>query len=135
MISFYDFLPERFVLEGIGENHNEAYYAVEDQRFLGQEGFGEETSRDGEEHDERKAKKPLEAAFKEIAWRVETSPELLRGKDRRWDITTKRAEVVAMLVREYGYAATEVAKYLRRDQADINMMLSRLSARQTERNR
>ena len=39
---------ERFVLEGIGEEHNEAYYAVEDQRFLGEEGFGEEISRDGE---------------------------------------------------------------------------------------
>ncbi len=124
---------ERFVLEGIGENHNEAYYAVEDQRFLGEEGFGEEISRDAEENDERKAKKPIETAFKEIARRVETTPELLRGKDRRWDISTKRAEAVALLVREYGYAVSEVAKYLRRDQANISTMLSRLSARQTER--
>ena len=124
---------ERFVLEGIGENHNEAYYAVEDQRFLGEEGFGEEISRDAEEHDERKAKKPIETALKEIARRVETTPELLRGKDRRWDISTKRAEAVALLVREYGYAVSEVAKYLRRDQANISTMLSRLSARQTER--
>ena len=37
---------ERFVLEGIGESHNEEYYAVEDQRFLGEEGFGEELSRE-----------------------------------------------------------------------------------------
>jgi putative transposase len=124
---------ERFVLEGIGENHNEEYYAVEDQRFLGEEGFGEEISRNGEEHDERKAKKPLEAAFKEIARRKETTPELLRGKDRRWDISTKRAEVVAMLVREYGYAVSEVAKFLGRDQANISTMLSRLSARQIKR--
>ena len=124
---------ERFVLEGIGENHNQAYYAVEDQRFLGEEGFGEEISRDAEENDERKAKKPIETAFKEIARRVETTPELLRGKDRRWDISTKRAEAVALLVREYGYAVSEVAKYLWRDQANISTMLSRLSARQTER--
>lgn len=124
---------ERFVLEGIGENHNEAYYAVEDQRFLGEQGFGEEIGRDGEENDERKAKKPIETAFKEIARRVETTPELLRGKDRRWDISTRRAEVVALLVREYGYAVSEVAKYLGRDQANISTMLSRLSARQTER--
>ncbi len=124
---------ERFVLEGIGENHNEAYYAVEDQRFLGEEGFGEQISRDAEENDERKAKKPIETAFKEIARRVETTPELLRSKDRRWDISTKRAEVVALLVREYGYTVSEVAKYLRRDQANISTMLSRLSAQQTER--
>jgi hypothetical protein len=38
---------ERFVLAGISESHNEEYYAVEDQRFLGDEGFGEELSREG----------------------------------------------------------------------------------------
>jgi len=126
---------ERFVLEAIGENHNEAYYAVEDQRFLGEEGFGEEISRDTEQNEERKAKKPIETSFKEIARRVDTPPELLRGKDRRWDISAKRAEAVALLVRDYGYAVGEVAKYLGRDQANISTMLSRLSARQTERSR
>ena len=124
---------ERFVLEGIGENHNEEYYAVADQRFLGGEGFGEEIGRDGEEHDERKTKKPIETAFKEVARRVQTTPELLRGKDRRWDISTKRAEAVALLVRDYGYAVGAVAKYLGRDQANVSTMLSRLSARQKER--
>ena len=43
------------------------------------------------------------------------------------------AAAVALLVREYGYGVTEVAKYLGRDQANISTMLSRLSARQTER--
>ena len=47
---------ERFVLAGIGERHNGAYYAVEDQRFLGEQGFGEEISRDAEPNDERKEK-------------------------------------------------------------------------------
>ena len=124
---------QRFVLEGIGENHNEAYYAVKDQRFLGEEGFGEEISRDGEQKEERKAKKPIETAFREIARRVDTAPEILRGKDRRWDISAKRAEAVALLVREYGYAVSAVAKHLGRDQANISTMLSRLSARRTER--
>ncbi len=124
---------ERFVLEGIGENHNEAYYAVEDQRFLGAEGFGEEISRNADEKDERKAKKPIETAFKEIARRVQAVPELLRSNDRRWDISNKRAEAVALLVREYGYGVSEVAKYLGRDQANVSTMLSRLSARQSKR--
>src|SRR5258705_2061456 len=124
---------ERFVLEGIGENHNEAYYAVEDQRFLGEEGFGEEISRNADEKDERKAKKPIETAFKEIARRVQAAPELLRSKDRRWDISNKRAEAVASLVREYGYGVSEGAKYLGRDQANVSTMLSRLSARQSKR--
>ena len=51
---------ERFVLEGISESHNEEYYAVEDQRFLGEEGFGEELSREAGEKEERKTKKPIE---------------------------------------------------------------------------
>ena len=105
---------ERFVLEGIGESHNEAHYVVEDQRFLG-EGFGEKISRDADGKDERKARKPIETAFGEIACRVETASEILRGKDRRWYISAKRAEAVVLLVREYGYAVRDVAKYLGRD--------------------
>jgi len=33
---------------------------------------------------------------------VETTPELLRAKDQRWEIWTKRAEAVTLLVREHG---------------------------------
>jgi putative transposase len=124
---------ERFVLDGMGEEHNEAYYAVEDQRFLGGAGFGDEISRDVEEISNPKSKKRIETMFKEIARRVGGPPEILRSKDRRWDISRKRAEAVAILVREYGYGVSEVAKYLGRDQANVSTMLSRLSARQTER--
>ena len=124
---------ERFVLAGMGEEHNEAYYAVEDQRFLGEAGFGEEISREAEERFAPKQKKPLETVFKEVARRVKAAPELIRSKDRRWDISHKRAEAVAILVRECGYGVSEVAKYLGRDQANVSTMLSRLSARPTER--
>jgi DNA-binding MarR family transcriptional regulator len=71
--------------------------------------------------------------FKEIARRVGGPPEIVRSKDRRWDISRKRAEAVAILVWEYGYGVSKVAKYLGRDQANVSTMLSRLSARQTER--
>jgi hypothetical protein len=74
---------ERFVLAGISESHNEAYYAVEDRRFLGEEGFGEELSRESGEKEERKTKKPIETTVKEIAKRLGTTVEELRGKDRR----------------------------------------------------
>ena len=119
---------ENFVLEGMSESHNDEYYAVEDQRFLGEEGFGEEISREAGVEEERKPKKSIETVFKEIARKLETTPDLLRGKDRRWDISTKRAQAVASLVREHGYGVSEVAKFLRRDQANISTMLSRLSA-------
>ena len=88
---------------------------------------------DVEEKSAPKTKKPIETVFKEIARRVEATPALLRSKDRRWDISHKRAEAVAILVRECGYGVSEVAKYLGRDQANVSTMLSRLSARQTEK--
>jgi chromosomal replication initiation ATPase DnaA len=90
---------ERLVLAGISESHNEAYYAVEDQRFLGEEGFGEEISREAGEKEERKTKKPIETTVKEIAKRLGTTGEELRGKDRRWVVARKRAEAVTLLVR------------------------------------
>lgn len=120
---------ERFVLDGMSEEHNEEYYAVEDQRFLGEEGFGEEISRATEENEQRKKKKSIEMDFKEITKRLDTNSELLRGSDRRWAISAKRAQAVAELVRERGHSVREVAKFLRRDQANISMMLLRASAR------
>jgi hypothetical protein len=119
---------QRFVLDGMSESHNEQYYAVEDQRFLGEEGFGEELSRTvGEE--ERAAKKPIEVVVKEVAKRLGTTGEDLKGKDRRWAVARKRAEAVALLVRHYGYKVTEVARCLGRDQANVSLMLSRFAAK------
>lgn len=93
---------EKFVLEGMGEEHNEKYYAVEDQRFLGEEGFSEEISRETGEIKPKK-KVPIEEVFKKVARQMQVTPEVLRGPDRRWEITRKRSEAVALLVREYGY--------------------------------
>ena len=57
---------EKFVLDGTGESHNEEYYEVEDQRFLGAEGFGEELSRQAGEQNQRKGRESIETAIKEI---------------------------------------------------------------------
>lgn len=116
---------ERFVLDGIAESHNEDYYRVEDQRFLGEEGFGEELSREFEEQQEGGSKAPIERAINEVAKRLGTTPKVLKGRDRRWAVTRERAEAIALLVREYGYKVTEVAKLLRRDQANVSLTLSR----------
>lgn len=120
---------ERFVLAGISESHNEEYYAVEDQRFLGDEGFGEELSREAGEKEERKTKKPIETTVKEIVKRLGTTGEELRGPDRRWVVAKKRAEAVTLLVRHYNYRVTEVARYLGREQANVSLMLSRYAER------
>jgi hypothetical protein len=119
---------ERFVLDGMNEDHNEEYYAVEDQRFLGDEGFGEEISRETGEHEPPKRTKPIEVDFKQIAKGLDTTVDSLRGSERRWEISAKRAKAVAALVRQRGHRVSEVAEFLRRDQANISMMLRRVSA-------
>lgn len=121
---------ESFVLDGLDEDHNEAYYRVEDQRFLGEEGFGEEISRAVGEQ-QRRRMRPLEADLKEIARQLATTVEELQGKDRRWEVSRKRGKAVTMLVREREHSVAEVAKFLRRDPTNISMMLLRASARET----
>jgi hypothetical protein len=79
---------------------------------------------------QRKAEKPIEKTFMMIARRAHIAPQVLRGKDRRWEFTKKRAEAVALLVRAYRYRVSEVAEYLGRDQAHIRTMLSRVAARE-----
>ncbi|MGB7947828.1 MAG: hypothetical protein WCH75_09120 [Candidatus Binatia bacterium] len=44
----------RNICPGRHDRRSQKYYAVEDQRFLGHEGFGEEISRDSGEKDQRK---------------------------------------------------------------------------------
>ena len=122
---------ERFVLDGMSEEHNQAYYDVEDQRFLGDDTFGEEISREVGETKQRKAMEPIEKVFRKIAREVHVAPGVLRGTNRRWEITKKRSEAVAVLVWQHGYRVGEVARYLSRDQAHISTMLSRLAARES----
>ena len=75
---------------------------MEDQRFLGDEKFAEEVSREAGEKRDRKPKKSIETALREIARRLAIPAEILTGKDRRWMVTKKRAEAVTELVRENG---------------------------------
>ncbi len=49
----------RFVPDGLEEGHNEQYYEVEDQRFLGAEGFGEKLQREVKGETGHRKKEPL----------------------------------------------------------------------------
>lgn len=59
------------------------------QCFLGEQGFGQEVSRKAGEDERRKPKNPIETVFKEIASRLSITPEIPRGRDRRWKVSTK----------------------------------------------
>ena len=124
----------RFVLDGIKEGHQEEYYELADQRFLGSEGFGKKVKDRLGEETERVMKRPLGRVLKELAGQVHIDPEVLRGPDRGWEVSKGRTLVAYVLVRRLGFGVSAVAAYIRRDAATVSSLLSRLSDRmQTDR--
>jgi hypothetical protein len=118
-----------FVQDGIGEGHKEEYYEVEDQRFLGGEGFGDNVERRVGKGQEAEHRRPLQGVLKELAKKLEIEVEVLRSPDRSWAVSKARTVVAYVLVRRLGYKLGEVAGYLRRDMATVGTLMARLSER------
>lgn len=121
---------QRFVLDGMGEGHKEEYYEVEDQRFLGEQGFAERIKeRLGEEEASPRPRKPIGMVFGALARGLGINREILQGTDRSWRISKARAMVGYVLVRRFGYGLVEVASCLGRDMATVSSLISRLTSR------
>ncbi len=120
----------RFVQDGLSEGHKEEYYAVEDQRFLGAEGFGErllkkETGLSGK----RRTRRSIEAVARELAKLLKIDVQALCSPDRGWAISKARTIAAYVLVRRLGYRLSDVAAYFGRDMATLATLLARLSDR------
>ncbi len=120
----------RFVQDGLSEGHKEEYYAVEDQRFLGAEGFGErllkkETGLSGK----RRTRRSIETVARELAKLLKIDVQALRSRDRGWAISKARTIAAYVLVRRLGYRLSDVAAYFGRDMATLATLLARLSDR------
>jgi REP element-mobilizing transposase RayT len=116
----------RFVQEGLGDGHNEEYYEVKDQRFLGGEQFGEALRREieGEEVRSRKARS-ISAVATDLARALTVAPEALRSPNHGWDISRERTKMAYVLVRRGGFKVKDVAEYFSRDSTTISSLLSR----------
>jgi hypothetical protein len=123
----------QFVKEGLKEGHREEYYEVQDQRFLGDEEFGESLKREYDE--EAPKKKPeLRVMTGKLARALKVSIEQLRAPNRGRAVSRQRTMVAYVLVRRIGHKVEEVARYLGRDPSTISSLLSRYETRmQTER--
>jgi REP element-mobilizing transposase RayT len=120
----------RFVREGLPDGHKEEYYAVEDQRFLGAEGFGEKMLKKEPDRPGKMLKRrSIETAARELAKLLELEVSLLRSPDRSWAISKARTTASYVLVRRLGYRLSDVAAYLGRDVASVATLLARLSDR------
>jgi putative transposase len=120
----------RFVQDGLSEGHREEYYAVEDQRFLGAEGFGA-TLRKKEPglSGKKLTRRSIETVARELAKLLKIEVRSLRSPDRGWAISKARTIAAYVLVRRLGYRLSEVAAYFGRDMATLATLLARLSDR------
>ena len=122
---------QAFVRDGMKQGHKEAYYEVEDQRFLGAEGFAEKLQ---DEHEQPKAKKrrPLDKVVEQLGKELGTDGTALKSGDRTWPVSKARTMIGHVLVRRQGYALGEVARYFGRDAATVGILIGRLAARTAE---
>lgn len=116
---------QRFIREGLGEGHKEEYYEVEDQRFLGKQGFGEGLRRKHDQDDRPKRKRSLAQVVSEMAKALKVKPEVLAMPGRALGVSRLRTTVAYALVRRGGYGVKEVAEHFGRDSTTISSLLSR----------
>jgi REP element-mobilizing transposase RayT len=120
----------RFIHDGVGDGHKEEYYRVEDQRFLGAEGFGEKMlKKEPGEARRGSSRRSIDTVGRELAKLVGIEIQALRSRDRSWAVSKARTITAYVLSRRLGYRLTEVAAYFGRDMATVASLLSRLSDR------
>ncbi len=120
-----------FVRDGMKEGHKEEYYDVEDQRFLGAEGFGE-TLQDEHEEPGPKKRRALQNVVPELGNELGFDAQTLKSADRSWAVSKARTMIAYVLVRRQGYALGEVARHFARDAATVGTLIGRLAERTAE---
>ncbi len=103
------------------------YYELEDQRFLGSEGFGEKLRKQDEPRPAKR--RALEPVIKALGAKLGIGGGELKSADRSWAVSRARTMIGYVLVRRAGYRLGEVAKYFGRDPATVGTLLGRLAAR------
>jgi REP element-mobilizing transposase RayT len=117
----------RFVHDGIRGGHKEEYYAVEDQRFLGDEGFGEKMlKKEPRELGKPSKRRSVERAAQGLAKLLKVDIVALCSADRSWAMSRARTMTAYVLVRRLGYRLSDVAAYFGRDVATLATLLARL---------
>jgi len=117
---------QQFVLEGVSEVHQEKYYKVKDQRYLGGDEFVEKVE---------SLKRGSEPVFWEIAIEEIAREVIYRMKvpaDRLYSMTRDRLgaygrELVAYLARKLvGLRVKEIAQYFRREPMTVSLGIRKI---------
>lgn len=118
---------QEFVRDGLGAGHQDEYYEVKDQRYLGSDNFVEAVCRS---IDEQESATPVKITMEEILTdlikETRITVRVLLGKGRGRVESRLRAEAAYVGREVGGISLTESAKYLRRDLSTISLALKRL---------
>lgn len=119
----------QFISEGLGGGHKEEYYDVEDQRFLGPEGFGDEIQETLGKEQTTTSKRSIGPVVEELAKNLGIRLQTLRSSDRTWAVSKARTMIAYVLTRRLAYSLGGVAEYFGRDPATVGTLVGRLSNR------
>jgi putative transposase len=118
---------QQFIRDGLGSGHQEEYYEVKDQRYLGDDNFVEAVCRKVDEQEPAgPVKITMEEILTEIAKEAGKAVKVLLGKGRGRVESRLRAEAGYVGREVGGISLTVAAKYLGRDLSTMSLALKRL---------
>jgi REP-associated tyrosine transposase len=119
----------QYVLAHIGDGHREEFYKVEDQRFLGSEGFADRIQRGAKEKVEHIYEISLEDLVDGVEMGFGIPVRVIRGMSRNRRGAWGRS-IVGYLGRKLGgYPLRRIADYFRRDSVSLCQGIAKVERR------
>ena len=123
---------EQYVLDHMGDGHRGEFYKVEDQRFLGSEGFADRIRRGGKEKVEHIYDISLGDLVEGVEMGFGIPVSVIRGMSRN-RIGASGRSIVGYLGRKLaGYPLSSIADYFRRDPVSLCQGIAKVERRMGE---
>jgi len=123
---------EQYVLDHMGDGHRGEFYKVEDQRFLGSEGFSDRIQRSAKEKVDHIYEISLEGMVDEVEIGFGIPVSVVRGLSRN-RIAASGRSIVGYLGRKLaGYSLSSIADYFRRDPVSLCQGIAKVEKRMGE---
>jgi putative transposase len=110
----------RFVWEGMTGGHEEKYYQVKAQRYLGEDAFVERIEREKKESGDWMYEIPLEVISREVARAIGCREDELHSVRRSRQGSLGRGMVAYLARRISGYRVKEIADHFRRSSVAVS---------------
>ena len=116
----------RFVWEGMTGGHEEKYYQVKAQRYLGEDAFVERIEREKKESEDWMYEIPLEVISREVARAIGCREDELHSVRRSRQGSLGRGMVAYLARRISGYRVKEIADHFRRSSVAVSEAITKI---------